>query len=315
MRRSTLLSTAALFVVAAGLGFATGDRRVRAQTSENSDSPISPSADGDISAHLVQVEMGRSEIRLDGEQIVDLSGGTLDRSRWAQAPWGPIVAPLKPAIRKRLDSSVTDPLVYPETLLLLPRPTTRFDILEGSAAAAYAAGLSRFRLGVEDPEHRELAIVAIDPPTADPADAPPLELEITWRGFELRLDGEAFRTRNDCPENGPAVCLEDRDADVEESIEEARAAVRSGDAERGRELLSDAFEAYDFEELQAVLVEFDEHRPENQTRYRLDAEPDLPAALVIATILRIKAGSIRSRGVFGPTRRGRTLLNEPEFGG
>lgn len=313
MRPTTpLAAIAALLIVTAGLLVATGDRRVRAQSTETTDARTAASADRDLSAHLFQVEIGLSEMRLDGDHVVDLEGGTLNKSGWSAGPWNRAVAPLKSALQNRLEAVDTREFVYPATLLLLPHPAARFALVEGSAVSAHESGLDRFRLGVEDPEHHELLIVDIEPPSSDESRVPKLALTVTSRGFDLRLEGDAFRARGDCPDDGPSVCLSDRSVDVDATVEEARSAYRNGDEQRGRQLLSTAFEAYDFEELKAALSDLKDHR-RKQTRYRIDAGDDIPAALVLATILRARSTSVQKRGLFGPTRGSRDLLNEPQF--
>ena len=110
-----------------------------------------------------------------------------------------------------------------------------------------------------------------------------LSIALSTDGFYVTAVGEQQEPIEGCPTQGPTICLEDPDVDVEAAFEDARTELRTGSTTRGEELMEDGLRAYNYRELYNMLVQFKDDFPD-ETTFRLSADSDIPFALSVRTM-------------------------------
>ena len=91
-----------------------------------------------------------------------------------------------------------------------------------------------------------------------------------------------------CPEDGPTICLDDENAKLSSMVDQARTAFRNGKPSRGRAFLDQAEGIYDFRRLYNQLVVLKKSHP-TEREVKITAASETPVQFVIRVILEAKS--------------------------
>ncbi|MFB6351013.1 MAG: ExbD/TolR family protein [Bradymonadaceae bacterium] len=132
----------------------------------------------------------------------------------------------------------------------------------------------------------KVGVINVSSPTIAPGPSHPpskdlgLTVGISESGFTISTRDKTIPAIEDCPDDGPTVCLARSEIAVDAKIDRARQALENGRKKEGEALLDEVVAAYDFAGLYSELRTIKDNHPGEST-VRLTASPDIPYQLLV----------------------------------